>query len=224
MSQEINLLGPQFRRSRRSLISAAVLGPVLLLLVALGVGLGFIVRQQERELTLRHAANDASIQRAQDEQRKLAQAVSQIKKDPGLEAELAALEKRRLAVELDLASLDNGAIGETRGFSDFMRALAHQGIEGVWLTGFNVGAAGKDISISGRALRSDLVPAYLQRLGQDPYFAGRNFAALDLAQPRTDARAEGPRQNTVLAFNLMSRRDAADSAGRRDRPAPEVAR
>lgn len=224
MTQEINLLGPQFRRSRRSVISAAVLGPALLLLVALGLAAGFVVRQQARELTVRHADNDGLIQRAQDEQRKLAQAVSQIRSDPGLEAELAGLEKRLLAVQVDLAALDNGAIGDTRGFSDFMRALAHQGIEGVWLTGFNVGAAGKEISISGRALRAELVPVYLKRLGQDPYFAGRSFAALDVAQPRNEARAEGARTNTALAFNLMSRREQAASAAGRDLPATEVAR
>lgn len=224
MSQEINLLGPQFRRTRRSAISAVVLGPVLLLLVALGVGAGLVVRQQEKELAVRHADNDVLIQRAQDEQRKLAHAVSQIKKDPALEAELTGLEKRLLAVQLDLAALDNGAIGETRGFSDFMRALAHQGVEGVWLTSFNVGAAGKDISISGRALRAELVPAYLKRLGQDPYFAGRSFASLDVAQPRTDARADGARTNTVLAFNLMSRREQAEPSTRQGLPTPEVVR
>lgn len=224
MSQEINLLGPQFRRTRRSALSAVVLGPVLLVLVALGLGAGLVVRQQATQLAARHADNEALIERAQDEQRKLAQAVSQIKKDPALEAELEGLEKRRLAVELDLAALDNGALGETRGFSDFMRALAYQGIEGVWLTGFSVGAAGRDISISGRALRAELVPAYLKRLGQDPYFSGRSFAALDVAQPRADVRAEGVRTSTVLAFNLTSRREQPASSAQSGLPTPEAAR
>jgi hypothetical protein len=216
MSQEINLLGTQLRHSRRSATSAVVLGPVLLILAAIGIGAGLFFKQEARNLGARHASGDAAVQRAQDEQRKLAQEVANVKKDPALEAELAGLEKRLLAVQLDLAALSTGAIGQTQGFSDFMRALAHQGVDGVWLTGFNVGAAGKDISISGRALRAELVPAYLKRLGQDPYFSGRTFAALDLAQPKAgDPSAEGVRANTVLAFNLTSRRDLSEASGER---------
>lgn len=213
MTQEINLLGTQFRRSRRSAISAVVLGPVLLVLAVLGIGVGLVFKHEADNLGLRYANNEAGIQRAQEEQRKLAQEVAQLKKDPALEAELTASEKRVLAIQMDLAALGDGAIGPTQGFSDFMRALAHQGVDGVWLTGFNVGAAGRDISISGRALRAELVPAYLQRLGQDPYFSGRTFAALDVAQPKPDSRAEGVRANTVLAFSLTSRRASSDVPG-----------
>lgn len=212
MTQEINLLGPHLRRRRTSASSAIVLGPVLLLAVVIGLGLGVYFKHQVRDLRARHALAEEDIRKSQEEQRKLAQDVAQIKKDPALEAEAVQLEKRLLAVQLDLAALNDGAIGDTRGFSDFMRALAHQGVDGVWVTGFNVGAAGKDIAISGRALRAELVPAYLKRLGQDPYFSGRTFASLDVAQPPSQPRVDAV-SDIGLVFRLLSRRELGSSSG-----------
>lgn len=212
MSQEINLLGPQLRRRRGGASSAAVLGPALLAATAIGVGVALFLRHQGGELREQHARNEGAIAQAQEEQRKLSQEVAQLKKDPALDAELSALEKRLVGLQLDLAALSNGAIGDTRGFADFMRALAQQSMDGVWLTGFSVGAAGRDVSISGRALRAELVPVYLRRLGQDPYFAGRTFAALDLTQPRVEPGA-GAAAGGAVAFSLMSRPERGPSAG-----------
>lgn len=204
MRQEINLLGTGPRRERRSLNSAVVLGPVLLVALAAGVAGGFFAKYEARTLRGLHAANVQHLQREQDEQRKLAQELAAVKKDPALVAEAAELERRLAAVRLDVEALRDGVIGDTKGFSDFMKALALRGVDGIWLTGFSVGAAGEEIAISGRALRADLVPAYLKRLGQDPYFSGRSFAGLDLAQ----ARGDGPAAS-ALAFSLTSKRERA---------------
>lgn len=207
MSQEINLLGTQIRRQRRAMNSAVVLGPVLLVAVVAGLGAGMFLKHQARVLREQHAANEDVVKREQDRQRKLAQEVAQLKKDPALEAEAVQIERRLQAIRLDVGALKDGVIGDTRGISDFMHALARQAMDGVWLTGFSVSAAGQNISITGRALRAELVPAYLKRLGQDPYFSGRTFAGLDIMPARGDARAES-QGSSALAFNLMSRRDA----------------
>jgi len=217
VTQEINLLGPQFRPRRRTLNSAAYLGPLLIVFAIAGFGFAMFQKHQANTLRKQLAAAEDGLQREQDAQRKLAQEVAQIKKDPALEAEVLQIERRLMAVRLDMSALKEGAIGETRGFSDFMRALAQQSIDGVWLTGFSVGAAGDEISISGRALRAELVPAYLKRLGQDPFFSGRSFAALDIAQSRQDARAEQSGAAS-LAFSLMSRREATDARAPGDKP------
>lgn len=205
MTQQINLLGPQLRRQRRSANRAAVLAPIFLVAVATGLGGAAFFKHRTKALREQHAVNDAAIRSEQQQQQRLSQEVAKLAKDPALEAEAAQIERRLLAVRLDLGALKDGVIGDTRGFSAFMRALAHQGVEGVWLTGFSVGAAGQDISITGRALRAELVPAYLKRLGQDAYFSGRSFAALDMAQGR--AEAQGQAAGSALAFSLMSRRE-----------------
>lgn len=211
MTQEINLLGARLRAQRRSLDSAAVLGPVLIVAAAAGLGAGVVLEQRTQSLREQHAANEERLQREQDQQRKLASEISQHTKNPALEAEAARIERRLAAVRQDLGALKDGAGGDVRGISEFMRALAHQGIDGVWVTGFSVGGAGDDISITGRALRADLVPSYLKRLGQDPYFAGRSFAALDIMPARHDARPESA-ASAPLAFSLMSRRERSAAA------------
>jgi hypothetical protein len=63
-----------------------------------------------------------------------------------------------------------------------MRAFARQNLSGVWLTGFTIGADGGEMTISGRALNPDLVPAYIARLNKEPLLQGRKFAQFAVKQ------------------------------------------
>jgi hypothetical protein len=91
-----------------------------------------------------------------------------------------------------VALLSSGALGETGGVSPYLRALARQNLNGLWLTGFEL--AGKDMILSGRALRAELVPEYLRRLAREDVMRGRQFAMLSMQEPRAEAGDKGKAQ------------------------------
>jgi len=90
----------------------------------------------------------------------------------------AQLKTRRRIIGL----LDQGALGSRQGFSGYFRALSRQTMEGLWLTGFQVSGAG-EVAISGRALKPELVPAFINQLKQEPVLAGKTFASLEIRRP-----------------------------------------
>lgn len=78
--------------------------------------------------------------------------------------------------------LEQGDLGNRQGFSGYFRALSRQTMEGLWLTAFQVTGAG-EVAISGRALKPELVPAFINRLKQEPVLAGKTFASLEMRRP-----------------------------------------
>ncbi|WP_166266174.1 PilN domain-containing protein [Marinobacter caseinilyticus] len=83
--------------------------------------------------------------------------------------------RQRLLVEVQRLV---GSGGE--GFSPYMAAMARQIPEGVWLTGFKIDLRAADVQLSGRTRSGDRVPVYLERLGDEPVFSGRQFARFKL--------------------------------------------
>jgi hypothetical protein len=63
-----------------------------------------------------------------------------------------------------------------------MRAFARQSLDGVWLTGFEIDAGGRELALSGRALGAELVPRYLERLNHESLLQGRQFSSLKVDQ------------------------------------------
>jgi Fimbrial assembly protein (PilN) len=102
-----------------------------------------------------------------------------------LESEVARLEGEVKARQAVLAALSIGELGNTTGFSEFLAALGRQALRGVWLTGLNIGEAGNNLQISGRALRPELVPAYLKALSAEPMMRGRQVTEMKLAAKAT---------------------------------------
>ena len=112
--------------------------------------------------------------------------------------------------------LKSGAIGSTEGYTGFMRAFARQIVNGLWLTGFSIQGSGEGISLNGRTLRPELVPAYLRRLNQEPVMQGREIGSLQIGAPKAgpakDAAA-GPAQPAprYLEFSLQSGEPAREA-------------
>jgi len=78
--------------------------------------------------------------------------------------------------------LEAVAAGGKGGFSEYLMALARQIPEGLWLTGIDIAAGGSDVEIRGSLIDTAALPEYIQRLGTERTFRGRNFAALSLNQ------------------------------------------
>ncbi|WP_312924162.1 PilN domain-containing protein [Stutzerimonas nitrititolerans] len=82
------------------------------------------------------------------------------------------------------------------GFSPLLQALADRHPpRGLWLTHIRLQAGGSELALRGLSQDQELLPLYLQSLGQSSAFSGREFARFDLQRDEQD----------LLRFLLSSR-------------------
>lgn len=118
-----------------------------------------------------------------------------------LQEEVRQLE-RQLGEQTELVKvLKSGALGNSAGYSGYMRAFSRQAVQGLWLTGFNVSGDGTQLSLSGAVTHPDLLPEYIQRLRREAVMQGKTFAALQMQQAKADKPGETPR---YVEFELRS--------------------
>ena len=86
-----------------------------------------------------------------------------------------------------LGILNEGEYGNTRGFADHLHGLSKQHVEGIWLTHLSINQGGKQLGLSGGSLKPELVPKFLQRLGSEPSFAGKEFKSFLLSRAKKTA-------------------------------------
>ena len=185
MSQQINLYDPKFLKQEMPFSARSIgyaLGTVVLGLAALSTYA--FVQARNTEILAADSARQIAVERD-----KLVQLSSKgpQARSKALEAEVARLEGEVKARQNVLAALGTGELGNTAGFSEFMAALGRQTVPGVWLTALKIGEAGNDLEVLGRALRPDLVPAYLRALNNEPMMRGRRVTEMKLA-----AKASAP--------------------------------
>ena len=211
MPQQINLYNPAFEE-RRALLSwnSAVAGwlIVAVLVAAIATYQSVTVRsaeQRDRELA-------AQVVSAQAETQRLASAVSSRNKDPRIIEEISRLETDLKGRQEVMNILQSGGLGNTRGFSDHLKAFARQSFEGVWLTGLSIATAGRDVSVEGRALQAAYVPGYLKRLNGENAMQGHPFSELVIQEPAPDPAAKTPVRPNYVEFRLTTKPDVASAA------------
>jgi len=204
MTQQINLLAVQFRKQRRSATSAGILGPALGLVLLLVLAAYAYQRHGVTDMRAELVQLENALKDEQQKQAEATQALAARVKDPALAEEVERLDRQLGAHRASLGALQSGVIGNTAGFSRHMLGFARQAIDGLWLTGFSIAAGGAEMSIEGRALRADLVPAYFKRLAQEPPFAGREFSGLSIGRPQGSAHQGNAEAGAYLAFRLTA--------------------
>jgi Tfp pilus assembly protein PilN len=185
MSQQINLFNPAFRKTKQYLFAATM--AQIFGLVSVGILLFFTyLTYQTTAMTKRAAISVVQLETEQAQLAKLSAEVALLKNSTLLEDEIKRTETQ-VQTRVDVVNtLQGGELGSTSGFSDYLRAFARQVVHGVWLTGLTIQNAGKDMAISGRALRPELVPAYIKRLDKEPVMQGKNIATLEMQLPKSD--------------------------------------
>jgi hypothetical protein len=186
VSQQINLFNPVFL-TQKKYFSVLAMGQALGLIV-LGSVLfyGYALYQisqlsrQADEMNKRYVAEQTRLGNFANE-------FSPQRSSQMLEEELKQLEAQAAAQENLLATLKSGVIGNTEGYSEYMRAFARQSINGLWLTAFDIVGDGSQLSLSGAVLSPQLVPAYIQRLSKEKIMRGKTFATLQMQQPKKEA-------------------------------------
>lgn len=180
MSQQINLYNPIFLKQEKHFSARTIVQALALIVVGLVTFYVYaLVQTRGAERATREQRDQVASQREQLV--KLGPKFSPEGRSKTLESEVARLEVEVKARQSVIASLSTGELGNTAGFSEFLAALGRQAVPGVWLTGLNIGESGNNLQVLGRALRAELVPAYLKTLSNEPMMRGRRVTEMKLA-------------------------------------------
>ncbi|MHB1083582.1 MAG: PilN domain-containing protein [Thiobacillus sp.] len=202
MSQQINLISPRLLKKRYAFGFREMAMGLGLILVSALVWAGFLHYQASALET--QAAQQES--RQADAQQDLDRLTAEASRPPS-----ALLADRVKATQAQVAQHEAllGAIGGTikstaSGFSPQLRALAHSSTEGVWLNGFTL--APGYVALKGSILNADLLTSYMDRLGQQPPFAGLQFSSLTAVrvQPAGDSTTQAEALPGHIDFDLYS--------------------
>jgi hypothetical protein len=200
MSQQINLFNPIFMKQKKYFSVATMLQALGLIALGSALFYGYAVYQvnqlsrQAEEMSKRYASEQTRLQNFTNE-------FSPQRTNQMLEGEQKQLEAQAAAQETLLTTLKSGVIGNTEGYSGYMRAFARQSIKGLWLTAFDIVGDGAQMSLSGAAVNPQLVPSYIQRLSNEKVMRGKTFSALQMQQPKGGADKSAAR---YVEFNLRS--------------------
>jgi len=200
MSQQINLFNPIFLKQKKYFSVITMLQALGLIILGSAIFYGYAVFQvarlsgQVEEMTKRNEVEQARLVSFTNE-------FSLQRSGQLLEDELKQLEAQEKSQEAVLTTLKSGVIGNTEGYSEYMRAFARQSISGLWLTGFDITGDGAQMSLSGAVVNPQLVPTYIQRLGREKVMRGKTFSTLQIQQPKKDGDRVVPR---FVEFNLRS--------------------
>jgi hypothetical protein len=182
MTQQINLYQAKFRKQRKALSAREASLGLLLIAGSVAAWAGLVWQQSDRlAREAERVAHNVAEQKAVAD--RLVIEVNQRKKDAQLESAVQRAEQR-VAATRDVMQIINGdSVGSTNGYSEQLRGLARQSLQGLWLTGFTLAANADENVIRGRTLDPELVPTYLRRLNAERTLQGRHFDSLVISVP-----------------------------------------
>lgn len=210
MSQQINLFNPIFLKQKKYFSSVTMMQALALILVGVLALAGYA---GYRLSILNNEANATAVQLLQAEAQ-LAQVKAnfpQRQKSPALDSELQRVNAEVIGLQHAFDTLKKGELGNTTGYSEYLRAFSRQIMPGIWLTGFAIHGAGNDVALQGRALQPELVPGYLGRLKREASMQGKSFSSLEMHRPLVEQEDAGDKQSarqrvpsSYVEFRLMS--------------------
>ncbi|HCI12498.1 MAG: fimbrial assembly protein [Gallionellales bacterium GWA2_60_142] len=192
MSQQINLFDPSFVRQRKQFSLATILQGLGLIVVG-AAGMYGYAHYQVQQLELQSVEN---MRRFDGQQLALSKQVADFspqRSNQALLDEIQNLEQQAKEQSGLVDALKTGGLGNSAGYSEYMRAFSRQVVPGLWLTGFSVSGDGTQLVLSGAVTHPDLLPQYIQRLRREAVMQGKNFAALQMQQPKADKSGAVPR-------------------------------
>ena len=210
MSQQINLYSPILRKQRKVFSALAMLQAMAGLV--LGVSVLYVYLAVQTPLLEIRKARSAQGLKSELERLKVLGA------GESPEARAKALAERRKRLEAELAErskalqvMQSGVLGRPEGYAEPLRALARLSTEGIWLTRIQFAESGGGLSLTGRAVRADLLPGYLERLRGEKALLAEDFVRIEITRPAPAAAPPGggaPRPLAFVDFVLSS--DAAE--------------
>ena len=195
MSQQINLFNPLFLKKKRYFSFATMAQSLGVLMLGLAAFYGY-ARYQE---TLLEAEGKSASTAFEAEKARLSKFTAEFA--PGraqndMDKAIATAKTDIAARQALLVQMQSGALGNTRGYSEYLSAFARRTQPGVWLTTIQIGPGDESLSIAGRALQGEQVSNLLSQYKLEPALKGRPFSGLSItkheASPGTGGRADTP--------------------------------
>ena len=204
--QQINLLNPQLLTPRVA-FSSQTIALMLLAVVALGLVLYAVVGSSasgiEQQLNQAQAMRDQV--QAKIDALVLTPDQEQASADKLVQA--VALERKHIA-HLKTLQAALGAAQDKARFSARLRAFAHEGWPGVWLTGLAIGE--REFRLEGRALQTASIPDYLALLARQPALKDLPLTSFSITPPETENETT-PLAGVAFAVNPDTVNPAAES-------------
>lgn len=209
MSQQINLFNASLMKKKQPFSASTLLQTMLVALLGVAAvsAYGYY---QTAELKKMATAVSAQLKMTEEQAAKMRALAGAPAKNQELDDALSKLQddlqKKRVVADI----LNAGDFGNTRGYSAYLAAFARQIPSGVWLTGLSIAGDGKDMSLSGRTLRPELVPEYVSQLKREAIMHGKSFATLKMSQPVLQSANQETKKETraeraaYLEFDLFS--------------------
>jgi Fimbrial assembly protein (PilN) len=185
MSQQINLFNPIFMKQRKYFSLLAMLQALGMIIAGSLIFYGYAVYQVD-QLKLQSEENT---KRYNAEQLRLARSLTEFSPQQAnqlLQDEVQYLGKQAAEQNELIETLKSGVLGNTTGYSEYMRAFSRQVVQGLWLTGFKVTGDAAQISLRGGVVNPELLPVYIQRLGRERIMQGKTFSTLKMQQSKAD--------------------------------------
>ena len=179
--QQINLYQPIFRRQQHIFSAFAMVKVVGLVVTALALVYVYGAWQVlglEAEVVLlegREKAYAAQLSRLDP--------TESIQRRQQMEEELKRLNETLLQQQRLVEVLRDEPLGSTGGFSEQLAALARGHQEGLWLTRMVLSGGTGEMQLSGVSIRPEMVPDYLQRLGEEEALQGQRFDSFQIDRP-----------------------------------------
>jgi hypothetical protein len=211
MSQQINLFNPVFMRQRKYFSLLAMLQALGMIIAGSLFFYSYAIYQVDqlgRQL-------EENTKRYNVEQQRQARAAAEFSPKQSiqlLQNEVQRLEKQTAEQNEIIETLKSGALGNTLGYSEYMRAFSRQVVQGLWLTSFKVTGDAAQISLSGGVVSPELLPTYIQRLRKERIMRGKTFSTLKMQLARANESTAGGQTPAVAAqryveFTLYSSPD-----------------
>jgi hypothetical protein len=213
VSQQINLFNPIFLKQKKYFSATTMVEALAMIVLGMAALVAFAYYQSYK-LNQQAAATARQLAAVQAQIAKLNTELVPRKANKAIEDAIQKTEDDIKVAQHALETLQGGDLGNTKGYSPYLRAFSRQIIDGLWLTGFRIEGAGTAIGLEGRTLRPELVPVYIKRLKQEPTMQGKTFASLDMQTPVITPVSSGtsgasgtvskPVPAAYIEFNLQS--------------------
>lgn len=206
MKQQINLYQVQYRPRMTVFPTWFMLQATGILLF--GMLLMYVFAQQridgiEQELEIVARQESIALERLQNIGPLINAVTGETNWSEQLDDSLRMLAERQAVLNL----IQGSTLGDTRGFSRHLRALARQDIDGLWLTHIVLSALGDETRLEGRATHAELIPLYVQGLTIEAPFAEQRFHRFQIDSPVDD-------KESALRFSMDSNVLLAVDAGK----------
>lgn len=211
MSQQINLYNSALLPSVDAFAGRTALLGLGGILLFTAVIYGWVF-WNDAALAAEHQRQQVQLTLLQSDIARLAQDMAGRKASPQLTAELESMDAMLTGRNEIMTVLNSGTLGDTQGVSEYFRAFARENVDGLWLTGFSIEGAGKDITIEGRTLRAELVPDYISQLRHQDVLRGHTFGTLNVQMPPETTLAGQRKAAEFLEFHMSSRAPATGNA------------